>query len=228
MESGSQQHQSGSNLPAWGLHVCGQCTIINHLLLPPGGGFSICKISQSYCWMYPLMVNQSLAPRLLLTSLFLPGLSLPINNFLNLPIGTQERSWRLNGGYFLYLKKWGYRKSLCSGASQDPLRISSHLSPGKSLTWSARPCMIWSHHTFNLISYYCAQLTHPSHPGLLSVLLTCGHIPPPGSPLQPFYCLECPPSPQIFQFPHLLQSHPQILLSQQGSFWTESCSPPCL
>ena len=123
------------------------------------------------------MVNQSLAPRLLLTSLFLPGLSLPINNFLNLPIGTQERSWRLNGGYFLYLKKWGYRKSLCSGASQDPLRISSHLSPGKSLTWSARPCMIWSHHTFNLISYYCAQLTHPSHPGLLSVLLTCGHIP---------------------------------------------------
>ena len=90
------------------------------------------------------MVNQNLSPRLLLTSLFLPGLSLSISNFLNLPIGTQERSWRLNGGYFLQLKKWGYRKSLCSGASHGLLRISSHLSPRKSLTWSARPCMIWS------------------------------------------------------------------------------------
>ena len=173
------------------------------------------------------MVNQNLSPRLLLTSLFLPGLSLSISNFLNLPIGTQERSWRLNGGYFLQLKKWGYRKSLCSGASHGLLRISSHLSPRKSLTWSARPCMIWSHHPFNLISYYCALLTPPQPPWPPFISLTCGHIPTPGSLLQPFYCLECPPR-QIFQFPHLLQSHPQILLSQQGSFWTELCSPHSL
>lgn len=42
-----------------------------------------------------------------------------INNRLNLPIGPQERSWRLNEGCFLESKKKGH-KVLCPGAPQDP------------------------------------------------------------------------------------------------------------
>ena len=33
----------------------------------PGGGFSICKIAQRHCCVYPLMGKQDLTPRLLLT-----------------------------------------------------------------------------------------------------------------------------------------------------------------
>ena len=51
----------------WGLQAGGQPTIINHQLLPPGGGFSIWRTTERYCYEYPLMRNQDLAPRLLLT-----------------------------------------------------------------------------------------------------------------------------------------------------------------
>ena len=42
-----------------------------------------------------------------------------INNCLNLPIGTQGRSWRLNEAYFLYSKNWRTQKSFCA---QEPKR----------------------------------------------------------------------------------------------------------
>ena len=46
----------------WGLQAGGQPTIINHQLLPPGGGFSIWRTTQRYCYVYPLMRNQDFAP----------------------------------------------------------------------------------------------------------------------------------------------------------------------
>ena len=55
------------------------------------------------------MGKQNLAPRLLLTvSVSLVSHPLPslINNSLNLPIGTQGRSWRLKEGCFLQSKQW--------------------------------------------------------------------------------------------------------------------------
>ena len=179
------------------------------LTYQPWRGFQYLQNSSKVLLCVSVNGATGLCPKAALDCFSLVSHPLPslTNNCLNLPIGTQERSWRLNGGYFLQLKKWGYRKSLCSGASHGLLRISSHLSPRKSLTWSSRPCMIWSHHPFNLISYYCALLTPPQPPWPPFNSLTCGHIPTPGSLLQPFYCLECPPR-QIFQFPHLLQSHP--------------------
>ena len=90
----------------------------------PGGGFSICKTAQRYCYVYCLRGNQDPAPRLHYCSLIIPPLSLHplpslINSCLNLPIGTQGRSWRLNEAYFLYSKNWGTQKSFCA---QEPKR----------------------------------------------------------------------------------------------------------
>ena len=45
----------------WGLQACGQHTILN--LLPPGGGFSICRVTQRYCCVYPLMWEMGPCPR---------------------------------------------------------------------------------------------------------------------------------------------------------------------
>ena len=60
----------------WDLHACGRHTIINHLLLPPEGNFSICKIAQRYFCVYPLMGNQDPAPRLCHCFLIAPHLFL--------------------------------------------------------------------------------------------------------------------------------------------------------
>ena len=47
----------------WGLQACGQHNIINPEFLPPGGGFSIYRISQRCC-THPFLGNQDLASRL--------------------------------------------------------------------------------------------------------------------------------------------------------------------
>ena len=75
----------------WGLQACGQHTILN--VLPPGGGFSICRVTQRYCCVYPLMWEMGPCPRAALDcfSLVLPALPSLINSCLDLPIGTQGR-----------------------------------------------------------------------------------------------------------------------------------------
>ena len=73
------------------------------LTSPTWKSFNICKIAQRYC-VYHLMGKQDPAPRLLLAvcfSLVSPPIPSLINNCLNLPIGTQGRSWKLNEGCFL-------------------------------------------------------------------------------------------------------------------------------
>ena len=91
----------------------------------PGGGFSICKRAQRYCYVYCLRGNQDPAPRLHYCSLIVPPLSLHplpslINSCLNLPIGTQGRSWRLNEASFLSSRNGEHRKAFCA---QEPHRV---------------------------------------------------------------------------------------------------------
>ena len=58
--------------------------------------------------------------------LFLPCLCVPlpplINNCLNLPIGTQGRSWRLNEGCLLWSKRWGTKRGLVPRSPTGPAR----------------------------------------------------------------------------------------------------------
>ena len=65
-----------------------------------GGGFSICKTVQRYCYVYPLRGYQEPSSRLycFLTAslLSLHPLLFLISNCLNLPFETQGRSCRLN------------------------------------------------------------------------------------------------------------------------------------
>ena len=89
--------------PVWCLRAGGQHTVN---FSPPDGGFSVCKTAQRYCYVYPLRGNQDPVPRLHYCFLTVPPLShhpLPslISNCLNLPVGTQGRSWRLHEAYFL-------------------------------------------------------------------------------------------------------------------------------
>ena len=58
----------------WGLQACGQHTILN--LLPPGGGFSICRVTQRYC-VYPLMWEMGPCPRAALDCFSLVSHTLP-------------------------------------------------------------------------------------------------------------------------------------------------------
>ena len=80
-----------------------------------GGGFSICKTVQRYCYVYPLRGYQEPSSRLycFLTAslLSLHPLLFLISNCLNLPFGTQGRSWRLNEACFLQARKGGHRKT---------------------------------------------------------------------------------------------------------------------
>ena len=78
----------------WGLQACGQHAILN--LLPPGGGFSICRVTQRYCCVYPLMWEMGPCPKAALDCFSLVSHALPslINSCLDLPTGMQQRSWR--------------------------------------------------------------------------------------------------------------------------------------
>ena len=46
----------------WGLCTCGQQTVGNPYLLPPGGGFRICKIAQRDCFLWVSPVGQLFNP----------------------------------------------------------------------------------------------------------------------------------------------------------------------
>ena len=73
--SGSEHHQpSDSNRS--GDHALWTAY---YLILPPSGGFNICKTTRRYCYVYPLRGNQDPAPRLhyCFFWLFLLGLCIP-------------------------------------------------------------------------------------------------------------------------------------------------------
>ena len=92
---------------------------------PTWRGFSICRITQRYCCVYPLMGNRTLSEAY--SCLFLlvsHPLSPLINNFLNLPIETQRRSWRPNEGCFLKLKKRGTQKVSVPRNPRSPCMVS--------------------------------------------------------------------------------------------------------
>ena len=146
--------------------------------LLPGGGFSIYRITQRYCYVYPLRENQDLDPRLhhcfflsyfilSLTSQhmgcsFPPGIKpaplaveahwttrevprllsldcsssvlhlLPslISSHLNLPIGTQGRSWLLNGAYCLRSRN-GHNKAFVPRSPIASCLVSVPLYQGR-------------------------------------------------------------------------------------------------
>jgi len=64
--------------------------------------------------------NRMLHYSLLIALPFLHPLSSLISKWLNLPFGTQGRSWRLNKPYFPQMKNGGHRKDLCLGTPQSP------------------------------------------------------------------------------------------------------------
>ena len=80
-----------------------------------------------YGYVYPLKGNQDPVPRLHYCFLTAPPLSLHplpslISNCLNLPFGTQERSWRLES--VPYKQEMGNTERLpCPGAPQRPARF---------------------------------------------------------------------------------------------------------
>ena len=86
-------------------------------------GFQFCRRTQSYCSVYPLKRNQDPAARLNYCFLTVPLLSLypllfMMSNYLNLPFGTQGRSWRFNEAYFLQTRNGGEKFS-----AQEPHRV---------------------------------------------------------------------------------------------------------
>ena len=128
----------------WGLHAYGQHTVISST---QWRGFSICKTVQRYCYMYPLRGYQEPSPRLpLFLVCFLQSLHLLIfliSNCLNLPFGTQGRSWRLNKSIsYKQETERGDRNLLCPGAPQGPtwFRKQNPLSlSGLSRTYVTQP-----------------------------------------------------------------------------------------
>ena len=89
--------------PVWGLHACGQHTVnFSHLV---GVSVSV-KKPKDIVMCIPWGGTWTLPQGCIIVSWTPPPLSLHllsslINKCLNLPIGTQGRSWRLNESYFL-------------------------------------------------------------------------------------------------------------------------------
>ena len=87
-------------------------------------GFQFCRRAQRYCHVYPLRRNQDPAPRLHYCFLTASPLSLYhllslVNSCLNLPFGTQGRSWRLKP--ISYKQETGdTNRLLWLGAPQGP------------------------------------------------------------------------------------------------------------
>lgn len=85
-----------------------------HFYLLPGGRFNI-KAAQRYCYMYLWQGTRTLPQGCTLLLLTLPPLSpcsIPslFNNCLNLPLGTQGRSWRAEWSLVPVFKTWGTQK----------------------------------------------------------------------------------------------------------------------
>ena len=141
------------------------------------GGFSICKTAERYCYAYPLRRDQDPSPRLHCCFLTAPPLSphpFPslISNRLNLPFGTQGRSWRLNETYFLQTRTGETEGLLYPGTPQGPASFQKYSTP--SLTDSSRAYVIWPQPTFltlNPISIICCRHTMLSQPQNLHMLL---------------------------------------------------------
>ena len=92
------------------LKVLNQVVNIFHLV-----GFLFCRGAQRYCYVYHLRGNQDPASRLHYCFLTVPPWCLRplpslISSCLNLAIGTQGRSWRLNEAYFLQARNSGHGK----------------------------------------------------------------------------------------------------------------------
>ena len=125
----------------WGLQAGGQPIIINHQLLPPGGGFSIWRTTQRYCYVYPLMRNQDPAPRLLLT----------VSPWSHIPsLSSLTTAWicllepREGHGGWMKVVSWnqrdgGHRKPLCLGAPQGPAQYQKFYFVPSDPQWWLHP-----------------------------------------------------------------------------------------
>lgn len=116
----------GSEVTGWGsrnldnqpsgFNQSGVLVLVLSLKLPSSSWVRVLVSSElSDCSVYPLRKNQDPAPWLQYCffsafPLFLHSLTLLISNCLNLPCGTQGRSW----SPFLTHKKWGTQKSFCA------------------------------------------------------------------------------------------------------------------
>ena len=85
-----------------------------------GRGCQYLHNSSEILFLYPLSGNKDPVPKLYYCFLTVPPWPLHsfpslISNSLNLPIGTQESSWRLNEAYFLQSRNEGHRKVFMTG-----------------------------------------------------------------------------------------------------------------
>ena len=110
--------------PVWGLPACGQHALdFSHLV-----GVSVSAKSSKILFCVSLEGNQDPAPK---AALLFPDCSLLslhplpslISNCLNLPVGTQRRSRRLNEANFL--QAGNTEKLLCPGTPQGPAGLNT-------------------------------------------------------------------------------------------------------
>ena len=129
--SGNQRHQpSGSNRS-------GVYLLVGSIQLTSSTWweFQFCRRAQRYCYVYPLRRNLHPAQRLHYCFLTVPLMSPPplrslISNCLNLPFGTQERSWRLHEAYFLQTRSGGHRTAFVPRSPTGSCSVSVvHSSP---------------------------------------------------------------------------------------------------
>ena len=99
-----------------------------------------------YYYVYPLRGNQDPASRLYYCFLTAPPLSLLplpslISNHLNLPLGTQGRSWRLNEAHFLKTRNGGHRQDFVPRSPAGPcLVILAAKKINRRTTQTILPC----------------------------------------------------------------------------------------
>ena len=167
-EGSRSQHCQPLGPTGWGApYLWAAHDFFHHGLLPPGGGFSICKTAQRHCCVCPLMKKQDLAPRLLLTvSPWSPILS-PYQQLL------ESAHWnRKDHGGWIKAVSWNQR----SGGTQKGLVPRSPQVPAryqKLSTWRLQTLAV-SHQLPSLsdpgsLIHFINQL--PSLPGHQLLLL---------------------------------------------------------
>ena len=123
-------------------------------------GFQYLKISCKTLLCASFDGEPGLCPKAALDCFSLVSHPLPslINNCLNLPTETQGRSWRLNEGSFLWLKKWGTQKGLVprtptvsQGRGEEPQMAWVQLSGPLEVMSSPWPLLTFS---FFVPSFY--------------------------------------------------------------------------